>query len=138
MQEKHTMAEAPRIETITSDKAPAPSGHYSHAVLANGLVFVAGQLPLDPETREIPAGPQAQTTLALANVAAVLDAAGSRMENVLSATVYITDMHHWPDVDVAWSEAFADARPARAVAVSPQLHFGCLVEIQVIALQGQS
>lgn len=127
----------PNYTRIVAEKAPAPSGHYSHAVIANGFVFTAGQLPLDPETRNIPEGPRAQAALALANVSAVLEASGSRMEDVLSGTVYLTDMDHWSEIDAAWSEAFAAAKPARTVAVSPSLHFGCLVEVHVIALQGK-
>jgi len=114
--------------------APAPSGHYSHAVVANGLVFVAGQLPLDPSTREIPQGAEAQTRLALANVAAILKATGSSLDDVVEATVFVTDIGLWPAVNSVWSETFKTFRPARTVAVSPELHFGCLVEIRVIAL----
>jgi 2-iminobutanoate/2-iminopropanoate deaminase len=114
--------------------APAPSGHYSHAVVANGLVFVAGQLPLDPSTREIPVGAEAQTRLALANCAMILKAAGSSLDDVVNTTVFVTDIGHWPAVNAVWSETFTNFRPARTVAVSHELHFGCLVEIQVTAV----
>ncbi|WP_455274914.1 RidA family protein [Rhizobium herbae] len=118
--------------------APAPSGHYSHAVVANGLVFVAGQLPLDPSTREIPEGAEAQTRLALANVATILKAAGSSLDDVVNTLVFVTDIAHWPAVNAVWSEIFMNFRPARTVAVSHELHFGCLVEIQVTAVLSKS
>jgi 2-iminobutanoate/2-iminopropanoate deaminase len=114
--------------------APAPSGHYSHAVVANGLVFVAGQLPLDPSTRAIPPGAEAQTRLALANCATILKAAGSSLDDVVNATVFVSDIAHWPAVNAVWTETFIGFRPARTVAVSHELHFGCLVEIQVTAV----
>jgi 2-iminobutanoate/2-iminopropanoate deaminase len=123
------------ITPILTDKAPLPAGHYSQAVVANGLVFVAGQLPIVPDGgKEIPVGIEAQTRQALVNVAAILEAAGSSLEKLVSVTVYVSDIGDWPAVNRVYAEALGDHRPARAVAVSPQLHFGALVEIQAIAL----
>jgi 2-iminobutanoate/2-iminopropanoate deaminase len=70
----------------------------------------------------------------MANVEAILLASGSGLEHVVSTTVYVTDIAHWPEVNTVYAEVFGEHRPARAVAVSPQLHFGCLVEIQAVAL----
>jgi 2-iminobutanoate/2-iminopropanoate deaminase len=123
------------IEPVSTNNAPAPGGHYSQAVIANGLVFVAGQLPTVPgRGSELPVGIDAQASQALANVAAILEAAGSSLKKLVSVTIYVTDIAHWPAVNRVYAEALGDHRPARAVAVSPQLHFGSLVEIQAIAL----
>lgn len=113
--------------------APAAGGHYSLAVKANGFLFVAGQLPVRPEGG-IPDGIEAQTRQALTNVAAILTAAGSGLDRVVSATVYVSDIALWPEVNRVYAAVFGPHRPARTVAVSPQLHYGALVEVQAVAL----
>lgn len=118
---------------ITTTDAPPAGGHYSQAVAANELLFVAGQLPIRLQGG-IPDGIEAQTRQALANVEAILKAAGSALDKVVTATVYVSDIGLWPDVNRVYAEIFGTHRPARTVAVSPQLHYGALVEIQVIAL----
>lgn len=118
---------------ITTADAPPGGGHYSQAVSANGFLFVAGQLPIRLEGG-IPDGIEAQTRQALANVAGILKAAGSELGKVVSATVYVSNIELWPDVNRVYAEIFGAHRPARTVAVSPQLHYGALVEVQVIAL----
>jgi 2-iminobutanoate/2-iminopropanoate deaminase len=123
------------MQYIRSDLAPQPGGHYSQAVAANGFVFVAGQLPLIAGSgNTVPAGIEAQTRQALKNVGHVLEAAGSGLNKLVSVTIYVTDIAHWPTVNRVYAETLGEHRPARAVAVSPQLHFGCLVEIQAIAI----
>ncbi len=117
----------------STDKAPAAGGHYSQAVEANGLVYVSGQLPIRIGGG-IPEGIAEQTRQALANVAAILEAAGTDMGRIVSATVFVQDIALWPEVNRIWAEVFGDHRPARTVAVSPQLHHGALIEIQSIAL----
>lgn len=116
-----------------TDKAPAAGGHYSQAVEANGIVYVSGQLPIRIGGG-IPDGIAEQTRQALANVAGILEAAGSDMASVVSATVFVQDIALWPEVNRIWAEVFGDHRPARTVAVSPQLHYGALIEVQTIAL----
>jgi 2-iminobutanoate/2-iminopropanoate deaminase len=123
------------MEFIHSDLAPRPGGHYSQAVVANGFVFVAGQLPLITESDgKVPVGIEAQTRQALKNVGRILQAAGSGLDKLVSVTVYVTDIADWPAVNQVYAEMLGDHRPARTVAVSPQLHFGCLVEIQATAV----
>ena len=123
------------MQYIRSDLGPQPRGHYSQAVRANGFVFVAGQLPLIAGSdNAVPTGIEEQTRQALKNVGHVLEAAGSGLNKLVSVTVYVTDIAHWPVVNRAYAEILGDHRPARTVAVSPQLHFGCLVEIQAIAI----
>jgi 2-iminobutanoate/2-iminopropanoate deaminase len=122
------------MQYVRSDLGPQPRGHYSQAVTANGFVFVAGQLPLFVGDDAVPKGIEAQTRQALRNVSHVLEAAGSRLDKLVSVTVYVTDIADWPIVNRIYAEMLGDHRPARTVAVSPQLHFGCLVEIQAIAM----
>jgi 2-iminobutanoate/2-iminopropanoate deaminase len=119
---------------IATNDAPPAGGHYSQAVEAGGLVFVAGQLPLRPDGSGLPEGIEAQTRQALANVAAILQAAGSGLERTVNVTVFLSDIAHWPAVNRVYGEVMGEHRPARTMAVSPQLHFGALVELQATAL----
>jgi 2-iminobutanoate/2-iminopropanoate deaminase len=133
-----SFASAEAIKTIETVQAPAPGGHYSQAVVANGFIFVSGQLPIEPGGgHEIPAGIEAQTRQALSNVEAILRAGNSGLDRVVSVTVYVTDIANWPKVNQVYAEMFGDSRPARIVSVSKELHFGSLVEIQAIAVSGK-
>jgi 2-iminobutanoate/2-iminopropanoate deaminase len=133
-----SIVSAQTVRAVETDDAPRPGGHYSQGIVANGFVFVAGQLPIKPGGgNTIPAGIDAQTRQALANVDAILRAAHSGLDRVVSVTVYVTDISNWPEVNRVYAEVFGRHRPARVVAVSPQLHFGSLVEIQAIALVGK-
>jgi 2-iminobutanoate/2-iminopropanoate deaminase len=118
---------------VSTSDAPPPGGHYSQAVSANGFLFVAGQLPI-ALSGGIPDGIEAQTRQALASVEAILKAAGSGLDRVVSTTVYVSDIGLWPEVNRVYAEIFGAHRPARTVAVSPQLHYGALIEVQTIAL----
>ena len=118
---------------VSTSEAPAAGGHYSQAVVANGFVFVAGQLPIRPGGG-IPEGVEAQTRQALGNVAAILKAAGSGLDKIVSATIYVSDIAHWPEVNRVYAEVLGAHKPARTDAVSPQLHFGALIEAQIVAL----
>ena len=133
-----SVALAQSVQRVETAEAPAPGGHYSQAVVGGGFVFVAGQLPIKPGSHnEIPAGIEAQTRQALSNVAAILRAAHTDLDRVVSVTVYVTDIANWPEVNRVYAEVFGNSRPARVVAVSPQLHFGSLIEVQAIAIAGK-
>jgi len=98
------------------------------------LVFVSGQLPIDPVTREKRLGTiEEQTKLTLSNVAAVLEGAGSSVERVLKTTVYVSDIALWGRVNQVYADFFGDHRPARAVVPTRDLHGGCLVEVEAVA-----
>lgn len=128
------------MEIILTAKAPAPAGHYSQAVTYGGLVYVAGQLAIDPEKPDRPAGEiEEQTERALANVKAILEAAGSGLSSVLQMTVYITDIALWARVNAAYGKVMGHHRPARAIVPVKDLHHGYQIEIQAIAaLSGKS
>jgi 2-iminobutanoate/2-iminopropanoate deaminase len=114
---------------------PAPGGHYSHAVLGGGLVFVAGQLPIASDGTRLGDAPFAeQAALTLANVAAALRGAGSDIGKLLQVRVYLTDIGDWPAFNTLYAAWAGDARPARAVVPVPQLHYGFRVEIEAVAL----
>lgn len=122
------------MKAISTPDAPAPAGHYSQAIVHDGFVFVSGQLPIDPRTRRPHEGSiEEQTRVALENVASILRAANSGIEQVLKTTVYISDIELWPRVNETYAAFFGEHRPARAVVPTRELHFGCLVEIDAIA-----
>jgi len=122
------------IEKVLTQNAPQPAGHYSQAVVHDGIVYVAGQLPIDPQTGEKRVGSiEEQTEQALKNLFEILKAAGSDVDHVLKTTVYISDIELWGRVNVVYARLFGDHRPARAVVPTRNLHFGFQVEIEAIA-----
>jgi len=122
------------MKKIQTDKAPIPGGHYSQAVVHNGLVYISGQLPVDPLTGEkITGSIEDQTNQVLKNLSAILDASGSSLDRVLKVTVYISDISLWGKVNEVYSRVFGDHRPARAIVPTRELHFGFKIELEAIA-----
>jgi 2-iminobutanoate/2-iminopropanoate deaminase len=124
------------MQPITTPAAPKPAGHYVQGLAHGGLVFVSGQLPLDPVSGAL-IGPNdivAQTEQTLANVAAILSAGGSDLSRVLSLTIYVTGGEHWAAVNQACARIFGGHRPTRAVIPVPALRDGCLIEMQAIGV----
>lgn len=125
------------MKFVSTPDAPSPAGHYSQAVVHGDLIFVAGQLPIDPtDPSRAPGSITEQTELALANVAAILRAAGSGLDRVVQMTVYITDVTLWGEVNAVYSRMMGDHRPARAVVPAGELRHGMMIEIQAIAAAG--
>lgn len=122
------------IKTVETNDAPTPAGHYSQAVVYGGLVYVAGQLAIEPRTGERKLGSiEEQTEQALANVAAILKAAGSDLDRVLKMTVYVADIGLWGAVNEVYARVLGAHRPARAVIPTRDLHHGFLIEIDAVA-----
>jgi 2-iminobutanoate/2-iminopropanoate deaminase len=122
---------------ISTPDAPAPAGHYSQAVVHGGLVYVAGQLPIDPaDPSRSPGTIEEQAERALSNVAAILAAAGSGLDRVVQMTVYVSDVSLWGKVNAVYARVMGDHRPARAVVPTRELRHGMLIEIQAIAAVG--
>ena len=122
------------ITTVHTQDAPTPAGHYSQAVVYNGLVFVAGQLAIEPRTGEKKLGSiEEQTEQALENVGGILKAAGSDLSRVLKMTVYISDIGLWGRVNEVYARVMGEHRPARAVIPTKELHHGFLIEIDAVA-----
>jgi 2-iminobutanoate/2-iminopropanoate deaminase len=122
----------PRI--VYTPKAPMPAGHYSQAIVHDGLVYVSGQLPIDPETGAKKLGSiEEQAEQVLNNIAEILLAAGSDLNHVLKTTAYISDIEQWPRVNATYAVFFGEYRPARAVVPTKELHYGFLIEIDAVA-----
>jgi enamine deaminase RidA (YjgF/YER057c/UK114 family) len=119
---------------ITVPGSAPPGGHYAHATTGAGLVFVSGQLPVDPvEGRLIEATFERQAECAIDNLLRALQAAGSGPERLLKVNVYVVGIDHWPAFDAVYARRLGAHRPARAVIPVPELHHGFLVEIDGIA-----
>ena len=122
------------IKRIQTNDAPAPAGHYSQAVVHNGLVFVSGQLSIDPATGERKLGSiEQQTEQTLKNVEAILLASNSDLGRVLKMTVYVADINLWSAVNKVYAEFMGEHRPARAIVPTGALHYGFLIEIEAVA-----
>ena len=122
------------MQAITTPFAPAARGHYSQAMVHGGLVFVAGQLPVVPAQPEHRLeGFDQQAHQVITNVVEILEASGSSASLILKATVYIADIAHWPAFNAIYAEHLGAHRPARTVVPVAHLHYGYLVEMDVIA-----
>lgn len=121
-------------EAIYTESAPAAIGPYSQAVKAAGLVFVSGQLPVDPATGEFAGDTVSeQTRQSLKNVGAILEQAGTNMSKVLKTTVFLDNMEDFAAMNEVYAEFFEEPYPARAAVEVARLPKGALVEIEVIA-----
>lgn len=114
---------------------PKPAGHYSPCVIHNGVLYLSGQLPIDFSTGKVPEGMAAQTALVFENIQSILLAAGSDKSKVLQARIYIPDVEYWPVVNEVYGDFFGDHKPARAIVPTRDLHYGALIEVEVIAAQ---
>ena len=122
------------MKSILTPNAPTPAGHYSQAIVHNGLVYVAGQLGIDPKRPgHTPDDIELQTEQTLRNVANILIAAGSDLHYVLSLTIYISELSDWTRVNNVVALAFGDHKPARAVIPVKDLHYGFGIEITCVA-----
>ena len=124
-------------KTIHTDQAPAAIGPYSQAIVANGFLFTAGQIALDPASGQVvPGDVRVQTQRVLANLEAILTAAGASWSSVVKTTVYLQDMADFPVVNEIYAGALGDARPARSTVQVSALPRGVLVEIDAVAVVG--
>ena len=121
-------------EQISTTGAPAAAGPYSQAIRAGDLVFVAGQLGLDPATGEFVAEDAAgQAEQVLANLAAILEAAGSGLDRLLKTTVFLVDIADWARVNVVYERVVPEPFPARSAFAVRELPKGARVEIEAVA-----
>ncbi len=120
---------------IHSDDAPKAIGPYSQAIAVNGMLFCAGQTPIDPATGNlVEGGVEAQTHQALKNVGAVLRAGGSDYNKVIKTTVFLKNMNDFAAMNAIYATYFTDAPPARSTVEVARLPKDCLVEVEAIAL----
>ena len=122
------------MRSIYLEGKPKPVGHYSPAIEHEGIIYVSGQLPIDPETHQAFTGDiETQTEMALRNVETVLKTAGSDLSHVLQMTIFVSDMHLWDAVNRTFARVMGDHRPSRAIIPVNELNFGTKIEIQAIA-----
>jgi len=117
---------------ITSEKAPAAVGPYSHAIAVPGLVFISGQLPIDRETGTFPDGVEEQAHQSLKNLRAVAEAAGATLGDVVKTTVFLADMNDFKVVNAVYATYFSQPFPARSAVEVARLPLGAKVEIEAI------
>ncbi len=122
------------IEHFNPQNLAKPGGHYSHAVMANGFIFISGQLPITKEGQKLSqASFKDQTLQALENLKCALEGAGGKIQSLVQVRVYVDDISNWPEFNVIYSEWAGDSLPARAVVPTGQLHFGLKIEVEAIA-----
>ena len=122
-------------ESINVNGAPAAVGPYSHAVKANGFIYISGQLGLDPATGSLTEGVQAQTRQSLENVKTILEGCGSDLQHVVKTGIFLDDINDFGAVNAIYGEYFTDELPARSCVEVAKLPKGGLVEIEVIAVE---
>ncbi len=120
-------------ETIKATNAPAAIGPYSHAVLTGNLMFLSGQIAINPATGEMPDGIKEQTAQAIANIKAILAAKGANLNNVVKTTVYLAEMSLFGEMNEVYAKEFSEPFPARSAIAVKELPKRALVEIEVIA-----
>jgi 2-iminobutanoate/2-iminopropanoate deaminase len=121
------------VKTVHTNSAPAAIGPYSQGIVANGFLFTAGQIAIDPATGQIVAGDVAkQTERVMANLAAVLATVNATWKDVVKTTVFLHDMGDFPVVNEVYGKALGDARPARSTVQVSALPRGVLVEIDAV------
>ncbi len=127
------MTQNNRPVIINTPDAPQPGGHYSQALIHNGLVYVSGLLPVKPGGEKVKGSIEEQISQVLANLEAILKAAGLSRNHVLKTTIYISDVELWGRVNKIYSEFFDTHKPARAIVPVKPLHFGFSVELEATA-----
>ncbi len=123
------------VVRISTDAAPQPAGHYAQATVAGGFIYVSGQLPIMPDRTALPEqGFEDQARQAIANMLAIVAAAGGDARHLLKVTAYIVGIDNWPRFNAVYATMLPDARPARTVVPVTELHHGYLVEIDAVGL----
>lgn len=125
------------LKKVTTEHAPGAIGPYSQGIIANGFLFTAGQIPLDPAAGKIvEGGIVEQTNQVMQNLQEVLKAAGVTWAEVVKTTVFLQDLAHFPTVNEVYGKWLGDARPARSTVQVSALPRGAMVEIDVVAVVG--
>ena len=120
---------------INAGELPAPAGHYSHAAIAGGMVYVSGLLPSTSEGKLLSAEPfEQQAGQVLRNLDAVLASAGSSREKLVQVRVYVADVEHWGAFNRLYADWIGAHRPARCVVPVPALHYGVALEVEAVAI----
>lgn len=121
------------MKQISTNAAPAAIGPYSQAIEVGNLIYASGQIPINPATGEMPEGIEAQAHQSLKNVKAILEAAGTSIDNVVKTTVFLADMNDFAVVNGIYAQYFTEPYPARSAVAVKALPKNALIEIEVIA-----
>jgi len=122
------------MNPINTPNAPEPGGHYSQAMVHNGMVFISGQLPIDPVTgTRITGESEEQTIQVLKNLKSILEAANSGIDYLLKVNIYISDVSLWSKVNQIYADFIGSHRPARAIVPTRELHHGFKIEVEAVA-----
>jgi 2-iminobutanoate/2-iminopropanoate deaminase len=122
-------------ESVQTENAPKAIGPYQQAIKANGFIYTAGQIPIDPKTGNLVEGDiSAQTRQVLENLKAVLEAGGSALDRVVKATVFLKNMADFAPMNEVYAQYLGSAKPARSTVAVAELPRGALVEIDLVAL----
>ncbi|MEX0906938.1 MAG: RidA family protein [Gemmatimonadota bacterium] len=126
----------PELKRVQTDAAPAAIGPYSQAIIANGMIYTAGQIPLDPATMELVGGNDAaaQAERVLQNLRGILESAGASLSTVVKTTMFLTDMADFVAVNEVYARHFGDHRPARSTIQVAALPKNVRVEIEAVAV----
>jgi 2-iminobutanoate/2-iminopropanoate deaminase len=126
----------PKLDRVNTSAAPAAIGPYSQAIIANGLAYTAGQIPLDPASMELVGGDDAaaQTEQVMRNLRAILEAAGASLDSVVKTTVFLADMNDFGAMNDVYGRHFGEHRPARSTVQAARLPKDVRVEIEAIAV----
>lgn len=123
------------LQLVSTESAPKAIGPYSQAIKANGMVFVSGQIPLDPTSGQLISGSIAtQVRQVIANISSILKASGSDLSKVVKTTVYLKDMNDFDEMNQTYAEFFTETKPARATIQAAALPKNVSIEIDAIAL----
>ena len=124
------------MKSVSTENAPVAVGPYSQAVVAGDLVFVSGQIPVDPKTGKVPDDIVDQAKQALSNLGSVLEAAGSSLEKAVRVTIFITDLSAFGEVNKVYGEFFKEPYPSRSCVEVSNLPKGVKIEIDAIGIIG--
>ncbi len=124
------------LKIIQSDGMPPSKGHYSQCIEHNGTLYISGQLPVDADGR-VPDTIQEQTLLVLNKAETIVKESGSTKDQIIQVRIYLSDIELWDQVNTVYAAFFGDHKPVRCVIPSGLLHYGCLIEIEVISAAGK-
>ena len=123
------------MKFIKSSGIPKANGHYSPCIEHNGLLYLSGRLPVNPVSGTVPDSIEEQTDQALKNVETIVNEAGSSKKQILQMRVYISNIELWGKVNERYSAFFGDHKPVRSIVPTRELHFGCFIEIEAVAVK---
>lgn len=122
------------MKILDSPKIPKANGHYSQCIEHNGILYLSGQLPINQKSKKIPKTIGEQTNLVFKNIETILNEAGSSKNEVLQVRIYISNIKLWKKVNDRYRIFFQNHKPVRCIIPTRELHFGCLIEVEVTAI----